>query len=474
VCLNQEAGRPCLPENSVRVLVFSLRSFGRYPHPGFTITYRYFDKPEILKVSLFPDDEALLGLTKSLPWHNPTVAANPSIPLLDDGLYHSTSLDQSFLSPTGSNPSIPVSTGTVFTSSATGTISATQPATTQAKVDHDVVLSGSVTSVPEPTVVPITNVDLQANQPMKIIEHVFNFIEAKGGEIGHAAKNAHPNLDPQNLFSSEFTSNVRKLEDAGTTSHEIVIAAAKIPPLTSAADSIAHAHNTDMDIEPKPSAVTSDATVSPSNSPSRSKLRTDQAVRAFQITSVIAIIVALSTSIFVYLFRNPRRRADRAARAEERRRRRLYRQAARQHKWRSWFGRIRGMFVPRQLEPTAETWEEKQMIAGEIVPSLSEMRRELRALRTAHTVVDGLVRAEEGRTDGSSFRSNIRRGSRRYRSYSGSTADSVGPPAYDESVTMVNGSLYTPNGTDSTPDSSVIDTSPRTSIYLSNSDSEKD
>lgn len=458
----------------MRVLVFSLRNIGRYPHPGFTITYGHFDRPEILKVSLFPDDEALLDLTKSIHWHNPTVAANPSIPLLDDRLYHSTLLEQSFLSPTSSNPSIPVSTGTTFTSSAAVTISATQPTTTQAQVDKNVVLSRSVTSVAEPTLVPIINADLQANQPTKIFEHVLNLIEAQAGEFVHAAKNAHPNLDPQHLFPSGFTSNVRKAEDARTISHEIVIASSQIPPLTNTADSNAHALNTVVDIEPKLSAVTSNAIASPSTSPSRSKLRMDQAVRAFQISAVIAIIVTLSTSIFVYLFRNPRRRADRAARVEERRRRRLYRQAARQYKWRSWFGRIRGTFVPRQLEPTAETWEEKQLIAGGTVPALSEMRRELRALRTAHTVVDGIVRVEEGRTDGNNFRSNIRRGSRRYRSYSGSTADSVGPPTYGESLTMVNGSLYTPNGTDSTPDSSVIDTSPRTSIYLSNSDSEKD
>ncbi|MCJ1245777.1 hypothetical protein MMC30_002981 [Trapelia coarctata] len=471
VCLNAEAARPCLPENYVRVLVFSLRSIGRYPHPGFTITYKDSDKPEILKVSLVPDDEALLDLTKSTHWHNPTISANPSVPLIDVGLYHSTLLDQSFSSPTGSNPSIPLSTSTSFTSSGAFTISAARPAATQIQVDIDVVHSVSATPAPEPTVTTSINLDLQANQPMKIIEHVFNVFETKAKELVQAAMDARPGSDAQNFLSSEITSVVKDVE---SISNEIVNSGERIPPLPSALDSVTLSIKADTNVEITPSATTSDATPSPSKSPVRSTLRTDQTVRAFQITSVIIIIVLLLTFIFVYLFRNPRRRADRAARAEERRRRRLYRRAARQHKWRSWFGRLRGTFVPNHDGPTAEAWEEKQLIAVQTDgPSLREMRRELRALRNAHTVIDGIVRAEEGRTDGNSSTSRIRRVERRNRSYSESTADSV-PPTYEASVTIVNGFPYTPNGTDSTPDSSVIDTSPRTSIYLSNSDSEKD
>jgi len=470
VCVNAEAGRPCLPENYVRVLVFSLRSIGRYPHPGFTVTYKGFGKPEILKVSLVPDDEALLDLTKSNHWRNPTISANPSIPLIDVGLYHSTLLDQSFSSPTGSNPNIPLSTGTTFISSGAITLSAAQPVATQMQVGNNVFHSVSGTSAPEPTFVPSINLDLQVNQPMKIIEHVFDVFETKAKELVQAAMDARRSVNAQKFLSSEITSVI---EDVESISDETVTTGDGIPPLSSAPESATISINPEINDELAPSATTSDST-SPSTSPVRSTLRTDQTVRAFQITSVIIIIVTLLTFVFVHLFRNPRRRADRAAHAEERRRRRLYRRAARQHKWRSWFGRLRATFVPRHDEPTAETWEEKKLVVGETsAPSLREMRRELCALRTAHTVVDRIVRAEEGRTDGNASTSRIRRAERRLRSYSGSTADSV-PPTYEESVTIVNGYPYTPNGTNSTPDSSVIDTSPRTSIYLSNSDSEKD
>ena len=469
VCLNAEPGRPCLPENYVRVLVFSLRGIGRYPHPGFTITYKDFVKPEILKFSLVPDDNALLDLTKSTHWLNPTISGNPSA-LIDVGLYHSTFLDQSFSSPTGSNPSIPLSTGATFTSSGAFTISAAQPAATQAPVDINVVHAVYTTSIPEPTFMPSMNFDLPANQPMKIIEHVFNVFETKAKQLVQAARDARPGVSAQNFLSAEITSVTKHAESVGS---ETVTTGEEISPHPIAPDSMTLSINSDITAELVPPATTSSSTASTSNSPVCSTLRTDQIIRAFQITFVIVIIITLFTFVFVYLFRNPRRRADRAARAEERRRRRLYRRAARQHKWRSWFGRLRSTIVPRHDGPPAETWEEKQLIVGTEVPSLREMRRELRALRTAHTVVDGIVRAEEGRTDRNISTSRIRRTERRTRTYSGSTADSV-PPSYEDSVTIVNGFPYTPNGTDSTPDSSVIDTSPRTSIYLSNSDSEKD
>lgn len=475
MCLNSEAGRPCLPENYVRVLVFTLRSIGRYPHPGFTITYRDFNKPEIMKVSLVPDEEALLDLTRSTHWQNPTISRNPSVPLIDVGLYHSTLLDQSFSSPTSSNPSMPLSTGMTFNPSAVVTVSTVRPATTQVQVAHDTILSVFMTPAPEPTGTPAINPNIQANRPMKIIEHVFNVFETKAKEFVHVAMEARPHIDAQNFLSSEIAAGVRKFKDLEAISNEIITTADHIAPFHDELDSVTSSLTSDRNIPPVSSASPSGVTSQPSTSANPSTLRTVQAVRAFQITSVIIIIVALSTFIFVYLFRNPRRRADRAACAEERRRRRLYKRAARQHRWRSWLGRLRGTFVPRHVGPTAETWEEKQFIATETdSPSLSEMRRELRALRTAHTIVDGIVRAEEGRTDGSSFISRVRRVERRTRTYSGSTADSVGPPPYEESVTLVDGFQYTPNGTDSTPDSSVIDTSPRTSLYLSNSDSEKD
>ena len=107
------------------------------------------------------------------------------------------------------------------------------------------------------------------------------------------------------------------------------------------------------------------------------------------------------------------------------------------------------------------------------------MREEIYAMRTAHRVVDRIVSAEEGRAPNPSFLEKYRktRVGRRGNSFSSNRSLVSGPPAYEESegeVQVVDGFGYVPRGPICTPDSSVIDTSPRTSLYLRDSDSEKD
>ena len=100
-------------------------------------------------------------------------------------------------------------------------------------------------------------------------------------------------------------------------------------------------------------------------------------------------------------------------------------------------------------------------------------------MRSAHRVVDGILRAEEGRCPPSAVCEKVRtrRAERRGNSFSSTRSLGSGLPAYEEcedEVRVVDGFVYTPLGTDCTPDSSVIDTSPRTSLYLRDSDSEKE
>ena len=93
------------------------------------------------------------------------------------------------------------------------------------------------------------------------------------------------------------------------------------------------------------------------------------------------------------------------------------------------------------------------------------MHGDFRALRNAHGVVSDLVRAEEGRImNVHELNGSERRGSSetlpRYES------EILQPPTYEETSIddgVVDGFQYTPAESEDTPDSSVIDTSPRTS-----------
>ncbi len=97
------------------------------------------------------------------------------------------------------------------------------------------------------------------------------------------------------------------------------------------------------------------------------------------------------------------------------------------------------------------------------------MQAEIRQLQNAHSVVSSIVPAEEGRVTllGVQRQNSLPD----YRSESGETE----PPAYDEydesELAVADGFQYagpgtvhyTPGGSDWTPESSVVDTSPRSS-----------
>ncbi|KAL9103770.1 MAG: hypothetical protein Q9163_001229 [Psora crenata] len=179
-------------------------------------------------------------------------------------------------------------------------------------------------------------------------------------------------------------------------------------------------------------------------------------------------------SFFSWLFlrcRDPRCRADRAARREERRNKRLYRRAARHQAMKNWFWSLRMKYC--LANPTRHFQNEKhnrvitqESILGDL------MKDDIRALRNAHRAVSSMTAtaAEEGRAG---FYDS--EGEQRPAGIIGSVSTMPGyetdgsqPPPYDESRCM-GGDMEE----ESTPDSSVISTSPRISRDGTNSDFEE-
>lgn len=182
--------------------------------------------------------------------------------------------------------------------------------------------------------------------------------------------------------------------------------------------------------------------------------------------SAIFLGVASFFGLIFKRCRNPRRCAEYAARREERRNRRLYRRAACRQRWRDWFCRRQPC-----LGPSSAPYDEKRALIIEQESILeSAMQAEIHELRNAHEVVNDMVRAEEGRyiheLDGGM--SGVRLHSISLPDYdSRSESGSTEPPTYEEQLagfSVVDGFQYTPEGTRSTPGSSVVDTSPRISL----------
>ena len=179
----------------------------------------------------------------------------------------------------------------------------------------------------------------------------------------------------------------------------------------------------------------------------------DESVEVIKVAYFFLLLVSVSSFLYRH-FSDPRRRADRAARREERRNKRLYRCAARQQQWKNWLCGLRG-----HDHRSPRKWDEKQEeILEKDRGSVDAMRGELRALTTAFGVVNTIVRAEEGRT-GYVYAYGVQE---RPDSLPGYESDEMSPPAYSS------------EREDFTPDSSVIDTSPRTSDDGRDSDFDKD
>ncbi|KAH6629713.1 hypothetical protein C7974DRAFT_191269 [Boeremia exigua] len=90
-----------------------------------------------------------------------------------------------------------------------------------------------------------------------------------------------------------------------------------------------------------------------------------------------------------------RTRTERLADHEERQNTRAYKRAARRHAWRAWW---RGTGARRDAARTADYEEKRALIADQEGVLEDAMQEEIRQLRVAHGVVHDIIRAEEGRT----------------------------------------------------------------------------
>lgn len=192
---------------------------------------------------------------------------------------------------------------------------------------------------------------------------------------------------------------------------------------------------------------------------------------------VFGLFLILSSLIIwvILRLRDPRLRADRAARREERRNKRLYARAARQHKWKRWFCSWRHR--NHRCTP-ASTWDEKQARVSEQEKVLEElMQEDIRKLRNTRRVVNSINAAEQGRSIYVYDSDDSRRRSRE--TLPGYESEGTQPPSYDldvnaEITRVADGFRYIPADREYSPDSSVISTSPRTSRDDRSSIYEKD
>ncbi|CAF9933837.1 MAG: hypothetical protein HETSPECPRED_009017 [Heterodermia speciosa] len=180
-----------------------------------------------------------------------------------------------------------------------------------------------------------------------------------------------------------------------------------------------------------------------------------------KLVTVAFLLFSLLTYIIIYI-RDPRRRADRAARREERRNIKLYRRAAWRHWWQTRICALRHRGCPRSRGTgTCETWDEKRTRVLEQENILEAVaQHEIRTLRQAtrpnrnrHT--SNIAAAEEGRNDFLYQSDSDSSERRRRRRQSMSTL-----PGYESEGTLPPG--YT-TVIEDTPDSSVVSTSPRIS-----------
>lgn len=215
----------------------------------------------------------------------------------------------------------------------------------------------------------------------------------------------------------------------------------------------------------------------PPPSPSIPTISYNDRVHSLRILGLVLILGSLFAWVILRL-RDPRVRADRAARREERHNRSLYRRAAWRQKWKRWFCSVR--YHHGQAIGPIGSWDEKRtrvIQQEEILEAV--MKQDIRALRNSRHVVNNITAAEEGRayfvydSDGSEARSSRD-------TLPGYESDVTQPPGYEidgvtcESPVVSDGFRYTPAESEDTPDSSVVSTSPRISRDGRDSDYEKD
>lgn len=222
---------------------------------------------------------------------------------------------------------------------------------------------------------------------------------------------------------------------------------------------------------------------------------------------IIGGIIFLTIRQFNLFCASPYRRAARLCSREERRNRRAYRRAAFKHAWQNWWNRY------RRPSCTADYEEKRTLILEQEGVLEDAMQDEIRGLRVAHEIVGDMFRAEEGRSrlyhqanmpqysrsglifpnasstpPAPTVRPNVTHLPTRYRrssSASSQSGNSLLPPQYEQElgddIDVVDGFMYSStfssehehihrldggeaDADDATPDSSVVDCSPRMSF----------
>lgn len=181
-----------------------------------------------------------------------------------------------------------------------------------------------------------------------------------------------------------------------------------------------------------------------------------------KLVFIALTLFSLLSWIFIRL-KDPRRRADRAARREEARNRKLYRRAAWRHWWQTRVCALRHRHCPRSRGlGTSDTWDEKrtkviqqeQVLEAVCQADIAHLRV---STRPRPTTTNSMAAAEEGRNI-FVYDSDSEVGSaRRLRSISGRSVSTL--PGYESEGTQPPG--YATE--DISPDSSVVSTSPRIS-----------
>lgn len=214
-------------------------------------------------------------------------------------------------------------------------------------------------------------------------------------------------------------------------------------------------------------------------------------VKAIQAASVAFIIFALSGSILALVCRDPRLRAKLAAAIEENRNQRLYRHAARKRRFQNFVSRFRSK-CPDDEEKKANdlasstvqqsyalNWTEwEKRVSMESVrynnqeKDMYAISRDLLAFRKAHQFVDSIITTQETRQISGQFRRDrSTRRSRCQRRYS-IGSEKTAPPPYESDgedfILDADGPRYVMIGR--SPESSVISTSPRSSCVDSDSE----
>jgi len=194
------------------------------------------------------------------------------------------------------------------------------------------------------------------------------------------------------------------------------------------------------------------------------------------VSLILLGLVGGLTYRIVRFCRDPRRRAELAARREERYTKRLYRKAACQYAWRKWWRQFK-------LQATGDYEEKREMILEEEGISQDTLQRQILTLSDATDLVRNLIAAEEGRVQAEHRALPARYQSTPQSPYTSPSYHAVvgssrmseslppyppPPPGYEErlegEVTVVHGFSSSASTTDDATESSIVDCSPRLSF----------